>query len=136
MEVLRLVPVGAHGAVELVLCSTLPSLGHSLGRFLGANAPDIDLSVEVVAQVRPSVCCNHHNLRKVIFVLHVRRSGDIFTREGLNLLVPRNGNGWAQTVDVSLIEEVVGCLIHELCPFTALPIVQRKCIAQGLLRRR
>lgn len=55
-------PVGVDGADKLVLFPILTSLGRSLGRFRNAVAPDINISVEMVARVQPSVSHNDHDV--------------------------------------------------------------------------
>lgn len=72
VEVRRLVPIRVNDEDEIVLFSALPSLGQSLGRFQDANGPDSDLSVEVVARARLSVCHSHHHLREAASPSKVR----------------------------------------------------------------
>ena len=86
--------------------------GASLGHIEDANAPDADLAVGIVARVRPRVCHNDHDLRKVILVFYARRPGDNLTPEDTNLLFrskkKKKKLAFVQVDDASLVKKIAG----------------------------
>ena len=115
VDELHLVPLGVDGAVELVLFPPLASLRGSFGRFEGTNAPYADLAVEIVAQVRPSICHDDHDLREARLLCCTRGDPGITSLEKIRIfyfVLRRKASSFVQVDDVSLVKKIADCLVH------------------------